>query len=267
MIEQGKLSEWIEKFNSRELYGADLIRFLELLKENPDLRREVILDKDLEHFLADEDLLELRKRMHAAQRKAEEPQRESGRKYLLLAASVLLVLGMGLIYGLFRENRLRPDRSFFSVNSPASLEGTDSCRHGNPRKMCQDGTGKERDSTLLKTGKTLYASNFRPYKPMEGLVGAVTRSEGFFLLSPVSSKYKPQDSIVIEWKSPLNGDYSIRLVNNRGNTVQLIHSGNGRRVVIPGGTLSPGLFYFCVLCDGKSESFGKFLLGGKCDGR
>jgi hypothetical protein len=92
MIENEKLPEWIDRYNANDLKGEELEEFLLLLERDPELRKEVRLDKELNKLLSETDILELREKIIKAKPK------DDGRNTLislwLLAASVVILIGL-----------------------------------------------------------------------------------------------------------------------------------------------------------------------------
>ena len=86
------LNEWIIRYNEGTLAGKDLKSFQRLLKEDPDVKKETELDKEITDFLSDKDLLEFYKLLDDISGKRTS---KPGLNYLLLAAVVLLLIAFG----------------------------------------------------------------------------------------------------------------------------------------------------------------------------
>ena len=113
MIEQEKLPEMIDRFNNKDLHGKELKEFIELMKQDPELRLEVKLDKDLNEILSDSDILELREKVL----KCKIPKESNYMRLpiLFLAASVTFLIGLAIFVFFMDETRWR--RTFSAVQS------------------------------------------------------------------------------------------------------------------------------------------------------
>jgi len=102
MNETGNMSECIERFHSNELDKEDLIRFLYRLEKDPIMRREVLLDKELNVIFSDENLLELSEKLQRIREKYL-PGRNNWEPFLI-AASVIFLFTFGILMLIVEKN-------------------------------------------------------------------------------------------------------------------------------------------------------------------
>ena len=95
MIDKKKLPEFIERYNNKQLHGKDLEEFLEMLKNDPGLRLEVKLDKDLNEILAEPDVIEFRRKL--IKNRIPEEKDGPGLSLYLFAASVALIISLAVL--------------------------------------------------------------------------------------------------------------------------------------------------------------------------
>lgn len=113
-----KYSELIEKYVNDELSNEDLNDFLEKVKTNPDLQYELELEQKIANAISDDSVIDFRKQIHdirssmlAGQNSAGNTQRtlsivKSNAKWWLLAASVLILAGIGIYLLLIQSKNI-----------------------------------------------------------------------------------------------------------------------------------------------------------------
>jgi len=95
MNNPGKISEWIDRYNSSGLDPEEKKQFKLLMEKDPLLQREVILDEELNKILEDVSMLEFYRKLSGIRHK-----NEKGRikfHHFLIAASVLFLIAIGIL--------------------------------------------------------------------------------------------------------------------------------------------------------------------------
>ena len=124
MSDREKLPEWIDRFNNGELSGKELTSFLEMVQRDPRLSEEIRLDKELDSILKDEDLLEVRAKIRDISSRNLK-RRGSRRKFYLMAASFLILIGAGTL-------------AYFISELKSKLEIGDEKGPGTEEKKCDE---------------------------------------------------------------------------------------------------------------------------------
>lgn len=242
MNERKKYPELIDRFNAGELEGQELTRFLELLKENPSLQREVKLDKEISNLLKDEDLLDLRKKILSVQRK--NPGNQKNLIYLI-AASVLLLISVGLFIITQFPGRQK--------SLPVNVTKVDSA--GSQEFKTRPPASSE------KKEKNLLSSNYTPDPVLESLSGTMTRSGIFLLLHPKPAQVFGRDGeILFSWQAQPGKNIILRILNNKGKQVLEYNLNDKQKLKVSLKQLLPGLFYYKILEEDEILVVGKFTV-------
>ncbi|MCX6251884.1 MAG: hypothetical protein NTX61_14170 [Bacteroidetes bacterium] len=268
MTQQDKIPEFIDKFNNDELSGAELTEFLELLRQSPELRAEVKLDKELNEILLETDILELRKKIIKV--REGEAHKGSGRRIFLIAASVLVFISLSVALFLIFGSRERNDQPFRvnlndANNSMINQKDTAKKARGVNKEdhlVTTNNDLKENTSTFGKRGtENLVAANYAPFPAYENLVDAHFRSGDFRLIIPASvSRFHLSDSIQFKWESGVQHDLRLSIMDNKGNMVFESDHLSWNFLKVKKGSLKKGLFYFKFLNDNEIILFGKFII-------
>ncbi len=254
MTKKEKLPEWIDRFHEGTLDGDELEQFLELLKDDPDLQEEVRADRFINESLEDRDLLEFRKAIQSATRKRDPGRRLTG--WLLLAASVLVILGLALGY-LFV--RVAGDKTPLA-NARNSGAAADSSRDAGDKMQKQSAVGSR--DTLRKTTKPdLLAQNFRPLPSLESLVGEAVRETGFQLKEPSFTVTLVRGKeLEFVWQASDGMEVRIEVMDNLGRRKdQWIYAGSGSHLLTTGDFV-PGLYYWKISTVSGLLAVGKLVL-------
>ena len=175
MIEKEKLPEWIDRFNKKDLHGNELKEFLELMKQDPELRIEVKLDKELNEALADTDIIELRKKVG----KCKIPKESNHMRLpiLFLAASITILIGLAIfIYIWMRQ----ADHTFMNTDYShdpydtsvfKKRQFTDEEQIALDREAFDSMTSHKEKGNIKAGDKILLTDNYKPYPPYESMVG------------------------------------------------------------------------------------------------
>ena len=92
MIDKDKLPEFIDRYNNNQLQGKELEEFVELMKQNPELREEVKLDQDLNTILADYEIIELRRKI--IKNRIPPETKSPDLSFFLFAATAAILIGL-----------------------------------------------------------------------------------------------------------------------------------------------------------------------------
>lgn len=268
MNKNEKMHEWIDRFNDNELNGEELKKFLELLKNDPALRAELRLDKELNELLQDEGLLSLRKKIIEVRTKREDGG--IGKKIFLLAASILVILVLSVILYLVVGLKTRNNKILQTNNSPANGLPVNknsspelNNRKNNPGKQqfMNDTLSMNRPGISNKQSQPLIAANYKPFPPFESLIGTHIRSEYFKLIEPFpNSHFKTKSLILFSWETDIFHPLTVEIMDNKGQLIFDSHPVHDKSLKVPSGTLKNGLFYFKILKEDEIVFFGKFTI-------
>ncbi len=259
MSDREKFPEMIDRFNNGNLSGEELTAFLEMLKTNPRLREEVRLDNELNEILANEDILELRQKIIAIQKKHKK-RKGQDLHFFLLAASLLLLIGIEVL--LFTNyTRHNPSKSVTLIpkHKPDLKRVPDITRVEHP-VIPMDTLNKGKRMIDRKTESKL-AANFRKNPSFENMIGA-TRHAGYFRMdAPVIGHHFSEKAVIrFEWILEGQTGIELKIMDNTGTSVHESVSLIKNRYSLPPGTLKRGLYYFKVMQNDEILFFGKFFV-------
>jgi hypothetical protein len=265
MIEQEKLPEWIDRFNNNDLKGKELKEFLELMKQNPELRREVNLDKDLNEALADTDILELREKVL----KCKIPRETNHMRLpiLFLAASSTILIGLAVFAFLWMKQEddtmiktafpffYPPDSSAIKNNLPEDEQMALDIAAYDSLKSIQKQSGNQSGSKILLT------DNYKTYPPYESMVGEVSRAISFKLIKPgASGTFRKGSVIAFIWETASVLSVTITITDNKGKSIFVSDTINGKKFLFDTVKLTDGLYYVKIISNDEIVYFGKFTL-------
>jgi hypothetical protein len=257
MKDPDKVNEWIDRYNNHELEGDELKEFEELLRTDPALRAEVQLDREIDQALSDTDTIEFRKKILAVKRKSEE--KDPGRNAWLLAAAILLLAGIAvLLYFSLGTHDRENDKT-------AGINGVKSNVSVIPGGGDTSSRDRSADSARPASGtKQLLAGNFRPHPALENLVGAQVRSGYFRLLTPAAGAgIGTGNPVDFTWETAIRHPLELIIMDNRGNTAFRSHPTTEKKIAVPAGVLTNGLYYYKILDDNEIVFVGKFTIGSR----
>jgi hypothetical protein len=211
-------SEWIGKFTDKELDREQENSLLHMASQNPLLRNELRMDREINEMFMDMKKAELSEMIHKTIHKKKKMRFNSA--WLKIAASVVVLVTLSILASLIilrplskTENNITYRKAFRKQTEPGLLgflpdikpvyEKAAPVKH---RKLAQlqENTG-----------------NYTPRPEYEFLVGAITRDQTVFILSPQARVQCKQDSsVTFNWKwlsecTPL----SIVIISNKGETI------------------------------------------------
>jgi hypothetical protein len=259
MSDREKLPELIDLFNSGNLRGDDLNAFVALLKNNPRLREEVRLDKELDEILANQDLLELRKKILSVQKKNKK-RKGPDIQSLLLAASIVLLIGIELVLFLNKANNHPSDIGVPAGNQRSGPEHPIEDQQAEHPVINPDSVRKE-NKTHDRTKANQIAASFQKNPTLENMTGT-TRHLGYFrMVTPVNGYcFYKKEAIRFDWTLEHPAELQLQIMNNIGTIVHESGSINVNAYSLDPGSLKRGLYYFMVTQDNRIVHVGKFLV-------
>jgi hypothetical protein len=262
-----KKHEWIDRFNENELEGDELKEFLELMNNDPVLRAEVKLDKELNEMLQEEGILELRRKISEVRNRRE--NQGLSKRVILLAASILILLATSVFLYLAIRVKTGNDRSLQGNNHPAKGPGitrdvAPALNNGKDIPGKQPAAGdtqtKNRPGIFTNQNQVLIAS-FQPFPAFESLIGTHVRSGNFKMTAPPpGARFTTSSPILFSWELDKPGTVTLEIMDNKGELVSDLHGIQDRSIEIFPGKLKNGLFYFKILKEDEIVFFGKFTL-------
>jgi hypothetical protein len=263
-----KSHEWIDRFNDNELNGDELKEFLERLKDDPVLRAEVRLDRELNEMIQDEGVLSLRKKIINLRKKEEGRGRNN--MIILLAASILIIMVLSVLLYLVAGLNSKKDKSLQTDNKPANefpinkstSPGLNAGKNiPGKESFINDTLSKNTPELSNKQNQTLVAANYKPFPPFESLIGNHLRSEYFKLAEPLQGSYfRTKGPIRFSWETDISHPLILVIMDNHGQRVYESHILHEKSLKVPAEKLDNGLFYFKILKEGEILFFGKFSI-------
>ena len=265
MIDKDKLPEFIDRYNNNQLQGKELEEFVELMKQNPDLREEVKLDKDLNTILADYEIIELRRKLI----KNRIPQETKGPdlSFFLFAATAAILIGL-VIFGyiwlrktdneiMSLQHELNLDDTLSSVNQQLTFEEQIAID-----RAAVDTLISRKKRGEIKPGNDLVLTdNYSEFQLYEGMTGEVSRTASFHLLSPKSiDSYSTGNPVTFRWESKSIKKVLIIIANNKGEQVFVSPVITGNTFQYHTSKLKGGLYYYKFVSNDEIVYFGKFVL-------
>lgn len=258
MSNREKLPELIVRYNDGELEGEELASFLEMMKDNSKLRKEVELDRELNEILADKDILELCQIILSVQKKHRQKKRPDLQVFLL-AASFLLLIGLA-VFLLMTNSTNHPSGS--PVFIPKSHQELGQSQSNKVEKDVTKVTATKGINIPGRNTEVNPSASFQTNPSFENMVGA-TRHIGYFtMIAPsIDSHFTVNAEIIFKWT--LNEKLTaieLMIMDNTGTTVKESELLNKSNYSLPPGTLKKGLYYFKVLQKDEIIFFGKFVV-------
>ncbi|MCX6284691.1 MAG: hypothetical protein NTW31_10715 [Bacteroidetes bacterium] len=252
-------SQWIGKFTDNELSSEEEIRFLFRASQNPLLRNELRLDKDLSDLLADPGLLELSETIRKTIKNGKRNNRVP--VYRQIAASVIILLSLaGLASLIISYTTQRYGQSFLAHHSFLSpqVKGLFGLYPG-------DGKTSTASTPARRRATVQYNLEEDPYTPRpeyEFLVGAVTRDISVFVISPMPRVKCRVDSLIqFSWRwltGPL--PLSIEITDNHGHLVLNYLQVTDVNYVLNTRSWARGLYYYKITAGDELVTIGSILI-------
>ncbi len=249
--------EWISRYNEGDLKGEDLKRFLQILASDPEIRADTELDRELTEFFKDRDLLEFLNVLDQVKRNK---RQGFGLNCLLLAALLIILVSISGFWAYMNPLRTGHPRIRESVVVTTDVESTQSQGKIEPILRKSPGYPEILIGSDIKD-LNLLAANFQPLNYMEGMVGIVTRTGQFNLLSPENMvMLVPGDTIQFHWKNSGETDPSFEVINNRGEIIVSREVIAGGSLTLPTHSWKEGLYYWKFLLQENLVSVGKITI-------
>jgi hypothetical protein len=260
-----KIPEWIDRFNHKDLHGSELKEFLELMKQEPELRREVKLDKELNELLADDDLLELRKKLIRFKLpKENHPMRLP---IFILAASIVILIGLTIFaytWIIREDDPVRTTDSFYYSGDSAIFRNEylfDKEQIAYNSKSFDSIRNHQKLEEMIKNNEILLSENYQPYPAYESMVGEVNRAVNFKLLKPsLSDTLTRGDLLTFKWDTIASSHLTITISDNKGNPRFISQPLTEKEFHFNTSKLSKGLYYVKFINKNEIVYFSKFIL-------
>ena len=213
----------------------------------------------MNEILDNKDILELRKKILHIQ-KNRQKRKEPDLHFLLLAASLLLLMGIEVL--LFTNNNHR-NPSGDNILHPKHQSGTRQLtisKKGDQPVIAAKTVNREKRIKDQKTQMKLAAS-FRENPSFENMTGA-TRHAGYFrMVLPLTGyPYSEKAEIRFEWILDEHTEIELKIMDNTGTHVHESGNLSKNKYSLPPGTLKKGLYYFKIMQNDEILFFGKFFV-------
>jgi hypothetical protein len=266
MRNKEKVYEWIDRYNNGTLNGRELEIFLDLMAGSCRIREEVILDKELNAALKEEDILELRKKIRKIYSEGS-GLRTVSPKIVLIAATVLILLAFEYII----YYHVRGKNSESKAESKQAIYNDPATRHQPFRNdvVSMDtvsgfpGSGNIKGMDNLQGIAKTYdlVACYQPNRTLETLVGTASRSGEFSMLKPSgSAMFNKTETIWFSWETGITEETTLVIENNKGEIVYESDSNTQQSVMLKASFLGFGLFYFKIMQKDEVIYFGKFTI-------
>jgi hypothetical protein len=258
MMKNQITSDWIDRYNENELGVNEKALFESRMLTNPLLRAEVELDDCLNHFLADEGMIDL---MNKVRKVSRENTHGSPRlNYLLLAASLLCLAMIGGLFYMIQYNKALTDRSPMQpVQQFIKTQKTEQ-----PVFLPQyhdDGyTGSI--PAVKNPDHVLLANKNEPLAEYELLIGSVMRADLFNLISPEADvAVLAGDDVLFSWKADcFSAQVNIIILDNRGACLAEIPVLNDTSYLMNTKRFREGLYYWKIMVEDDLVFLGKLTI-------
>jgi len=253
-----RLHEWISRYNEGTLEGDELERFLEILKSDPDVRLETELDRELNEFLNDRDLLAFRKVVDEVRLKR---RKDFGLNCLLMAAVMLILVAIGCFwiyrYTITEFNRFPLAISQVRDTSRYPEENQPGSTFSNWISPGYPGSKWIKEVVDVEP----LSDNITPLPYLEGLVGVAMRSTKLSLLSPACSlRINPGEPVTFQWMRTGSVTLSIEIIDNQGNKLWTFGKLTDGKIDLNTSQWETGLYYWKFLADDDIVYVGKITV-------
>ena len=252
------ISDLIDRYNSGELNESERADFLARLQTDPELRVQVSIDRTVTKMLEKKELLKFMEKISKI--RGEDYLRHNRTNRVLMAASILLLLSIGLFTLFFYEWGYKDNQ-----NNRGFTWKRDA-RPVNLNLSLLDQADRYQRFTPAPRGimhrNTLLANAFQPLVEYELLVGSATRSESFQLLSPKTRISMPKNSVVsFQWKTATEWlPITLEVIDNQGISVRGPVPVQGGCYQLTTDDLGTGLFYWRITSDEGLILMGNLIL-------
>ena len=238
-------SEWIGKFTDEELDREQENILLHMASQSPLLRNELRMDREINEMFMDKKKAELSEMIHETINKKK--TRRFNPTWLKIAASLAVLVTLSALAGLIMlgpmgniENKIINGNAFSQHKKPGLLGFLPDIKlaHENATPV------KRRQLAQLKE----MTDNYTPRPEFEFLVGAITRDQTVFVLSPQARIQCKQDSVITfnwRWLSGCMPLY-IEISDNLGKIVFVSEPLTDVSFVLQTRHWQKGLYYYKI---------------------
>jgi hypothetical protein len=253
-------SDWIDRYNENELSETERLIFQERMFANPLLRSEVSIDAQLNRFLADEDLLDLMSKMRSASLKRTKGFRHMNA--LLIAASVICIIMIGGLFYLVRTSITPYSISDMKENDKVNGARMDGRIRPAYAYEFEQPVHDISFPGIAAINHRFIAKNFAPLPEFDLLIGSVTRSHLFKLISPgVNDSVSPGTAVQFAWQEyDQTEPISIIMMNNRGDPVFETSLKEVSLFMLETDSYPDGLYYWKIMMDEGIVLMGKLTI-------
>ncbi|MDP1622321.1 MAG: hypothetical protein Q8M08_08270 [Bacteroidales bacterium] len=252
--------DWIDRYNNDELNENEKAIFEERMGTNHLLRSEVHLDDCLNRFLMDEGLLDLMKKISSSSQKNQ--SRGSWWKPMLIAATLLCLTVMGGLFYLLQTNPGTIRQCVVSRTDQPLREHEVEPEKLTPLTDFQNPLVRDQIPHNMAKHMFLLAEAFQPLTEFDLLIGSVTRSDYFKLITPDPVLSIPAGTrVLFSWTYDERSEpVSIILMNNKGIPVFEMPLTKKDTFVLNTGDFLPGLYYWKILAGDDLVLMGKLTI-------
>jgi hypothetical protein len=252
--------DWIDRYNDHELDGTEMAIFQKRLQSNPLLRSEVHIDACLNRFLMDDEVIDLMNKLNTSARR--KPDNSRLLNTFLIAASVLCLAMIGGLFYLLRTNQVTTTMQIHQhTNEPGYRQG----HVADMLKFTFSGPDPLNNALLScakATRRGLNVKDFTLLPEFELLIGSVTRSSRFKLISPdVNITVFKGTEVLFDWSDDeKTGPVCIVMMNNRGMAVSDIPVAQAGSFVLSTNWFREGLYYWKIMMGDDLVLMGKITI-------
>ena len=253
-------SEWIDRYNDDELDEVEKAMFQDRMQSNPLLRSEVYIDACLNQFLGDYGLLDLMNKVgSASQRKTSSCSLINS--ILIIASVLLLSMIAGIFYLILTNTGTNTMRTLKHINHVNNRTGDTPDTMNNTTKFLNFGALDSLPVIPLKSEHGL-SENFESLAEFELLIGSVTRSGQFRLISPEMTASVPAGAEVqFAWHYDDKVELlSIIFLDNHGMPVSEVSLNHKSAYILKTTCFNEGLYYWKIMANDDIVLMGKLTI-------
>jgi len=260
MMETEITSDWIDRYNDNELDETEKAIFQKRMVANPLLCSEVCIDARLNHFLQDNEVMDLMTKIRSvSQRNADGSRRLDS---LLIAASLLCLVMIGGIFYLLRTNMVKVDLYGQQHSEQQKQKNAEYPVKLNYPPQFDHNYYHDSLPIIKAIHPGMIAKNFEPLAEFELLIGSVTRSYQFKLISPdMNISISAGTAVLFAWRQSGNMmPVCIVVINNHGIPVSEITIKHGNTYTLKTKGFREGLYYWKIVMDDGMVLMGKYTI-------
>lgn len=257
MIDRDHIRDLISRYPDGELNQTELEEFLQALESDPEIKKEVELDRELTEFLRDQDLMDFLSLLDQTRFRR---KRGFGMNCLLVAAIMLLFVAFGGIWIFqqpFLNRHLLMNRNQASSIHPTAKRPFTTQRPFPWTKSVIPAFAPPDENAP----NHLLAACFKPIEFLESMVGVTMRSGSVILVAPKARVNLTRgDSLLFQWRVSRKPNVSLQVLNNRGLTVFSESTLEGDSFVLGTSEFHEGLYYWKFMDNDNLVTVGKMSI-------